>query len=65
MVQPTLRREGFSSIPNVTWDDVGGLSSIRNVFDEYIVQRIKNPEVYEVDYFLLVRINAGFFFELS
>ena len=45
----------------MTWDDVGGLSLIRNVFDEYIVQRIKKPEVYEVDYFLLVRINAGFF----
>ncbi|KAF3341949.1 Cell division control protein 48 [Carex littledalei] len=47
MVQPSLRKEGFSSIPNVTWNDVGGLSLIRTVFDEYIVQRIKNPKDYE------------------
>ncbi|XP_078153665.1 cell division control protein 48 homolog C-like [Carex rostrata] len=47
MTQPSLRKEGFSSIPNVTWNDVGGLSSIRNVFEEYIVQRIKNPKDYE------------------
>ncbi|XP_078150976.1 cell division control protein 48 homolog C-like isoform X2 [Carex rostrata] len=56
MVQPTLRREGFSSIPNVTWDDVGGLSVIRNVFDEYIVQRIKNPEIYEK---MLLKFEGG------
>ncbi|XP_020112827.1 LOW QUALITY PROTEIN: cell division control protein 48 homolog C [Ananas comosus] len=44
MVQPSLRREGFSSIPNVTWKDVGGLNSLRKEFNRYIVQRIKCPE---------------------
>jgi hypothetical protein len=38
----------------VTWDDVGGLNLIRKVFDLYIVQRIKHPEHYEVN-FLVVR----------
>ncbi|KAG9446103.1 hypothetical protein H6P81_012231 [Aristolochia fimbriata] len=46
LVQPALRREGFSTIPNVKWDDVGGLSLLRQEFDRYIVRRIKHPEDY-------------------
>lgn len=48
MVQPSSRREGFSAIPNVKWEDVGGLSLLRTEFDRYIVKRIKHPEYYEV-----------------
>ncbi|CAK8530202.1 unnamed protein product [Lathyrus sativus] len=47
MVQPSARREGFSSIPNVKWEDVGGLDILRREFDRYIVRRIKYPELYE------------------
>ncbi|KAK9131962.1 hypothetical protein Scep_011490 [Stephania cephalantha] len=47
IVQPSARREGFSTIPNVKWEDVGGLDSLRKEFDRYIVSRIKNPEDYE------------------
>ncbi|KAF2284619.1 hypothetical protein GH714_028230 [Hevea brasiliensis] len=47
MVQPSSRREGFSTIPNVKWEDVGGLESIRNEFDLHIVKRIKFPEEYQ------------------
>ncbi|KAI3943285.1 hypothetical protein MKW92_037425 [Papaver armeniacum] len=47
MVQPSLRREGFSPIPNIKWEDVGGLDFLRREFDEYIVSRIKYPEDYE------------------
>ncbi|XP_008790849.1 cell division control protein 48 homolog C-like [Phoenix dactylifera] len=47
LVQPSSRREGFSSIPNVKWEDVGGLNSLRREFDRYVVQRIKHPEKYE------------------
>nr|CAB3473109.1 unnamed protein product [Digitaria exilis] len=43
-VQPSLRREGFTSIPDVTWDDVGGLDSLRKAFERYIVRFIKRPE---------------------
>jgi SpoVK/Ycf46/Vps4 family AAA+-type ATPase len=56
MVQPSLRREGFSSVPDVTWDDVGGLDSLRKEFDRCIIRCIKHPEDYEVNtelYFLL------------
>ncbi|WOH14213.1 hypothetical protein DCAR_0933730 [Daucus carota subsp. sativus] len=47
MVQPSSRREGFNSIPNVKWEDVGGLDSLRKEFEKYIVNRIKYPEDYE------------------
>ncbi|RDY01837.1 Cell division control protein 48-like C, partial [Mucuna pruriens] len=47
LVQPSSRREGFSSIPNVKWEDVGGLDHLRQEFERYIVKRIKCPEVYE------------------
>ncbi|TYH34963.1 hypothetical protein E1A91_D13G154100v1 [Gossypium mustelinum] len=46
MVQPSSRREGFSSIPNVTWENVGGLDFLREEFERYIVRRIKFPEKY-------------------
>lgn len=46
-VQPSTRREGFSTIPNVKWDDVGALSSLRKDFEFYIVRRIKHPDDYE------------------
>ncbi|KAL6604428.1 hypothetical protein ACP70R_042855 [Stipagrostis hirtigluma subsp. patula] len=47
LVQPSLRREGFSSVPDVTWDDVGGLDSLRKEFERYIVRCIKSPEDYD------------------
>ncbi|KAI3879334.1 hypothetical protein MKX03_031803 [Papaver bracteatum] len=47
MVQPSLKREGFSAIPNVKWEDIGGLDFVRKEFDDYIVSRIKYPEEYE------------------
>lgn len=50
MVQPSSRREGFSAIPNVKWEDVGGLDPLRQEFDRYIVRRIKYPEEYEVTF---------------
>ncbi|CAD6340577.1 unnamed protein product [Miscanthus lutarioriparius] len=57
MVQPSLRREGFSSVPDVTWDDVGGLDSLRREFDRCIIRCIKHPEDYEV---FGVNMQAGF-----
>ncbi|CAN6215427.1 unnamed protein product [Urochloa humidicola] len=48
MVQPSLRREEFSSVPDVTWDDVGGLDSLRREFARCIIRCIKRPEDYEV-----------------
>ncbi|KAI0500283.1 hypothetical protein KFK09_018495 [Dendrobium nobile] len=47
LVQPSTRREGISSIPNIKWEDVGGLDSLRNAFNLYTIQCIKHPEDYE------------------
>uniref|UniRef100_A0A803Q1X4 AAA+ ATPase domain-containing protein n=1 Tax=Cannabis sativa TaxID=3483 RepID=A0A803Q1X4_CANSA len=47
LVQPSSIREGFSAIPKVKWEDVGGLDLLRQEFDRYIVRRIKHPEDYE------------------
>ncbi|GAB2277713.1 hypothetical protein Dimus_012416 [Dionaea muscipula] len=47
MVQPSSRREGFSMIPNVKWEDVGGLTTLREEFERYVVRRIKYPEDYK------------------
>uniref|UniRef100_A0A7N0TP70 AAA+ ATPase domain-containing protein n=1 Tax=Kalanchoe fedtschenkoi TaxID=63787 RepID=A0A7N0TP70_KALFE len=47
MVQPSIKREGFSTIPMVTWEDVGGLDSLREQFELEIVNRIKYPKLYE------------------
>uniref|UniRef100_A0ACD5YYG8 Uncharacterized protein n=1 Tax=Avena sativa TaxID=4498 RepID=A0ACD5YYG8_AVESA len=46
-VQPSLGREGLSSVPDVTWADVGGLDSLREELHRCIVRCIKHPECYE------------------
>ncbi|PNX81811.1 cell division control protein 48 c-like, partial [Trifolium pratense] len=47
MVQPSLTREGFAAIPNVKWEDVGALDHVREVFDNYILKRMKHPDDYK------------------
>ncbi|KAL9250666.1 Cell division control protein 48 homolog C-like protein [Drosera capensis] len=46
-VQPSLRREGFAEIPNVKWEDVGGLDTLRQEFERHVIRRIKHPELYK------------------
>ncbi|XP_009612607.1 cell division control protein 48 homolog C-like [Nicotiana tomentosiformis] len=46
LVQPSSRREGFSAIPNVKWEDVGGLDLLRHEFVRSVVNPIKRPEDY-------------------
>ncbi|CAN6981118.1 unnamed protein product [Brassica oleracea var. botrytis] len=47
LVKGSLTREGFSTVPNVTWGDVGGLDHLRRELNNYIVRPIKNPEIYK------------------
>jgi len=42
-IQPTSKREGFTTIPNVTWDDVGGLKELREELYYDIVLPITEP----------------------
>lgn len=45
-IQPTAKREGFATVPDVSWANVGALSNIRIELHMAIVQPIKRPEIY-------------------
>ncbi|KAL7266013.1 Ribosome biogenesis ATPase rix7 [Rhizina undulata] len=45
-IQPSSKREGFATVPDVTWQDIGALQSIRMEMQMAIVQPIKRPELY-------------------
>ncbi|XP_013682858.2 cell division control protein 48 homolog C [Brassica napus] len=47
LVKGSLTREGFSTVPDVSWDDVGGLGHLRSELNNYIVRPIKYPDMYE------------------
>ncbi|KAF4337864.1 ribosome biogenesis ATPase RIX7 [Fusarium beomiforme] len=43
---PSLRKEGFTVIPNVSWDQVGALQAAREQLNMSIIGPIKDPELY-------------------
>lgn len=45
-IQPSSKREGFATIPDTTWADVGALEDVREELTTAIVEPIRNPEVY-------------------
>ena len=45
-VQPSVRREGFTTTPDVTWDDVGSLGDIREELAFAITKPIAEPEMF-------------------
>ncbi|KAH9068207.1 P-loop containing nucleoside triphosphate hydrolase protein [Lactarius deliciosus] len=45
-VQPSALREGFATIPDVTWADVGALHAIRSELHMAVVQPIRRPELF-------------------
>ena len=42
-VVPSAKREGFATVPDVTWDDIGALEKIREELSLAIIAPIKNP----------------------
>lgn len=40
-IQPSSKREGFATVPDVTWDDVGALSTIRHELQMSILAPIR------------------------
>ncbi|ATY60204.1 ribosome biogenesis ATPase RIX7 [Cordyceps militaris] len=44
---PTLRREGFTPVPDVAWDQIGGLASVRDQLAFSIVGPIDHPSLYK------------------
>ncbi|KAK4507323.1 hypothetical protein PRZ48_001058 [Zasmidium cellare] len=46
-ITPSSKREGFTTIPDVSWRDIGALENVREELQNAIVDPIENPEVYE------------------
>jgi len=46
-VEPSALREVFTEIPNVKWEDVGGLENIKQTLKETIEWPLKYPELFE------------------
>ncbi|XP_027420337.1 nuclear valosin-containing protein-like isoform X4 [Bos indicus] len=43
-VQPSAKREGFATVPNVTWADIGALEDIREELTMAILAPVRNPD---------------------
>ncbi|EAT83951.1 hypothetical protein HBH56_157800 [Parastagonospora nodorum] len=43
-IVPSSKREGFATVPDTTWSDVGALSAVREELEMAIVEPIKSPE---------------------
>ncbi|XP_075932740.1 nuclear valosin-containing protein-like isoform X2 [Anarhichas minor] len=43
-VQPSAKREGFATVPDVTWEDVGALQDIREELTMAILAPVRSPE---------------------
>ncbi|KAL7581724.1 hypothetical protein ACA910_022264 [Epithemia clementina (nom. ined.)] len=55
-VQPSSKREGFATVPDVNWDDVGALQSIREELAMSVIEPIRNPEKFKA---IGLTIHAG------
>ena len=45
-VQPSSKREGFATVPDVAWSDIGALHGTREELQMAIVQPIRRPELF-------------------
>ncbi|KAJ1672532.1 Ribosome biogenesis ATPase rix7, partial [Spiromyces aspiralis] len=45
-VQPSAQREGFATVPGVTWQDIGALDRVRDELRMAVVEPIKHPEFF-------------------
>ncbi|MBN3317830.1 NVL protein, partial [Atractosteus spatula] len=43
-VQPSAKREGFATVPDVTWADIGALQDVREELTMAILAPVRNPE---------------------
>ncbi|KAL7554395.1 hypothetical protein ACHAWF_017842 [Thalassiosira exigua] len=46
-VQPSSKREGFATVPDVSWSDVGALANIREELTLSVLEPISHPERFE------------------
>ncbi|KAJ3050626.1 hypothetical protein HK097_008392, partial [Rhizophlyctis rosea] len=47
VVQPSAKREGFATVPGVSWNDIGALSSVREELRMAVVEPVRRPEFFE------------------
>jgi len=45
-VQPSAKREGFATIPDTTWSNIGALKKVRDELHNAIVEPIRDPDKY-------------------
>jgi len=45
-VQPSARREGFTTVPDVTWKDVGALDALRDDLDAAVCEPIRKADLF-------------------
>ena len=45
-IQPSAQREGFATVPDVTWADIGALHATRSELHMAVVQPIRRPEIF-------------------
>jgi ribosome biogenesis ATPase len=45
-ITPSSKREGFATVPDTTWRDVGALEGVRDELEMAIVEPIQNPQRY-------------------
>lgn len=55
-VQPSSKREGFATIPNVTWEDVGALDKIREEMEMALIEPIRSRDKYKL---LNLKVSCG------
>lgn len=53
VIQPSAKREGFATVPDVTWDDIGALEDIREELQMAIV-----VSGYHYSYHLIIKWNV-------
>ena len=46
-VQPSAKREGFATVPNTTWADVGALQAVREELSMAILAPVRYPDQFD------------------
>lgn len=60
LVQYSIKRVGFTPIPEVTWEDAGSLDHVHAVLQSSICQPMIFPEGYKVMYLIVLsKYNIG------
>lgn len=47
LVQPSSKREGFATVPDVSWKDIGALQKIREELSLSVLEPIRHPEKFQ------------------